>query len=115
MKLVAVLIVLLAVVQCQESPAAVEERKAKLEKLKTKFDAVLDRFEDRDSAHICVALVGKADLGVLVGKLKAQDEFISLEQSGQAEVTLFLRDCVQSDRESDQHVHRLNDAVGSDG
>jgi hypothetical protein len=67
-----------------ESPKA--EAVAKLEKLKAEFDSVLDQFEDRDAAQLCVALAGKADVNLLLTKLKSNEEFITLAKEAQSAI-----------------------------
>lgn len=63
-----------------------KERKAKLDRLKEDFDSALEQFEDKEAAQLCVALTGKADIAVLLQRIKESSEFTSLDQKAQAEV-----------------------------
>lgn len=69
---------LLFLVLCSLSYGAeVDPTTAKFEALKKEFEAVLDKFEDKEAAQLCVALAGKADLALLVNRLKTNPEFSS--------------------------------------
>ena len=63
-----------------------EEQKQKLDKLKQDFEDAVNRFEDKEAAQLCVAIAGKADMHILVNKLKSSPEVIALDKTKQSEV-----------------------------
>ena len=88
MKVAIVTAIILALVVNVLSAETDNERKANLDRLKQDFDTALDRFVDREAAQLCVALTGKADIGVLLERIKATGEFSSLDQKTQTVVGL---------------------------
>lgn len=64
--------------------AAAPDAGVVLEELKRDFDAALETFEDKEAAQLCVALAGKADVGLLLDRLKQHSEFGSLGKAEQA-------------------------------
>lgn len=81
MSKIAILCLLLLTVSAQSTNT---EALAQLEKLKDEFDAALSAFEDKEAAQICVALAGKADVTLLLKKLKVNEEFSALQKEVQA-------------------------------
>lgn len=63
-----------------------EEQRHKIEKLKKEFENVLAQFEDQESAQLCVAIAGKADINFLLNRVKKNAEWTGLEKQRQGEV-----------------------------
>lgn len=68
-----------------------ESRELEYQKLKEAFESILSKFSDKDAAHICVALSGKANFEEIKEKIKKQEVWSSLTPDKQNEVISDLK------------------------